>query len=424
MADALLSRLALPRIRRALGEAACVVLSGPRGSGKTTLCRVLEGPRNGESGGTPWRRYSSLADPKTRGALREDTALLAAGRPLTLEDVEYDRGALRRVFRAANGATGPGAFLLTSAAHLDLLPWRLPPSPTAVATVRVWPLTRREAEGGGPGLWPRLLESPDARWRSIVAQARSKPSRPLWPFGPEGDDWRPRVRAGGFPGARGIRRAADRRRWFSSYLTRFLTEDIERLSSVGSPAAVRRLLGAAALRLGQILNQTALGRATRTPQPTVRRHLRLLEAAGWLVLLPAWLEPTRKRLIRAPRTYWSDPGLAMHLADDPEPAEPHLQNLVLLDLLAWRDAAAERVQLFHWRTATDAEVDFVVETDLGVLPLAVTTRTEPGPEDIDRLQTFRRLYVELARPGLVLHTGSRTEWVADDILAAPWWRVA
>jgi MFS family permease len=68
-----------------------------------------------------------------------------------------------------------------------------------------------------------------------------------------------------------------------------------------------------------------------------------------------------KRLIKAPKIYWGDTGLAMHLAEAEEPGGAHLENLVLHDLLAWRDARVERAQVGYWRTSIGEEVDFVIE---------------------------------------------------------------
>jgi uncharacterized protein len=69
-----------------------------------------------------------------------------------------------------------------------------------------------------------------------------------------------------------------------------------------------------------------------------------------LVRLPAYAVNRTKRLIKAPKIYWGDTGVAMQLAETEEPGGAHLENLVLKDLLAWRDARIERAELGYWRT--------------------------------------------------------------------------
>jgi len=85
------------------------------------------------------------------------------------------------------------------------------------------------------------------------------------------------------------------------------------------------------------------------PQPTVHRYLNLLETSFLLVRLPAYAVNRTKRLIKTPKLYWGDVGLALHLGGLPEPTGAHLENVVLHDLLCWRDARVERPEILYWR---------------------------------------------------------------------------
>jgi predicted AAA+ superfamily ATPase len=112
--------------------------------------------------------------------------------------------------------------------------------------------------------------------------------------------------------------------------------------------------------MGQLVNQAELGRDVSLPQPIVHRWLNLLETSYLLVRLPAYAVNRTKRLIKAPKIYWGDTGIALHLAEIAEPPA-HLENVVLQDLLAWRDARIERAESGYWRTAVGEEVDFLIE---------------------------------------------------------------
>jgi uncharacterized protein len=96
---------------------------------------------------------------------------------------------------------------------------------------------------------------------------------------------------------------------------------------------------------------------------------------------------------------------------------------VLHDLLAWRDARSEPAELHHWRTTTGEEVDLVVEVAGRLLPIEVKSTEKPRLGDARALRGFRLEYGEVARSGLLLHTGQHTEWLAPGVLAVPWWRV-
>ncbi|MGH8254589.1 MAG: DUF4143 domain-containing protein [Steroidobacteraceae bacterium] len=91
-----------------------------------------------------------------------------------------------------------------------------------------------------------------------------------------------------------------------------------------------------------LLNQTELGRDVGISQPQVHRFMNLMETSFQAIRLPAYSVIRTKRLIKAPKLYWCDTALALHLAAESEPRGPHLENLVLMDLLAWRDRQARR----------------------------------------------------------------------------------
>ena len=127
--------------------------------------------------------------------------------------------------------------------------------------------------------------------------------------------------------------------------------------------------------------------------------------------------------MRRPKLYAGDVGLALHLAGTPEPNGAHLENLVLHDLLCWRDARQAAAELLYWRTHAGQEVDLVVESDGRLLPIEVKATSRPRLSGVAGLRAFRAEYGEASRAGLLLHTGSLLEWITPDVLAAPWWAV-
>ncbi len=180
---------------------------------------------------------------------------------------------------------------------------------------------------------------------------------------------------------------------------------------------------AACLRLGNLVNQTELGRDVGSPQPTVRRHLDLLDISYQLVRLPAYAVNRTKRLIKTPKLYWTDTGLAMYLSGETETRGGHFENLILCDLLAWRGVSPGAVELFYWRTSGGEEVDLVVESQGQLLPIEIKATRRPRLGDASALRTFRNEYPESSRAGLLLHAGTEVSWLSDGILATPWWRV-
>jgi len=383
-----------------------VVLTGARQTGKSTLAaeRVVG-----------HRRYATLDDLDVREVARRDPSqLVGSPEPLTLDEVQREPGILSAVKRAIDQDRTPGRFLLTGSANLLLMRQVSESLAGRASYLTLWPMTRREQRGDGrAGRWDELLGTPDTQWRDLLL-ATEEPAT----------DWVPLARQGGYPTpALHLHTDRDRAIWFDGYVRTYLERDLQDLASISALPDVRRLMRAAALRTGQLLNQTELGRDVGLPQPTVHRWLNLLETSYLLVRLPAYAVNRTKRLIKTSKLYWSDTGVALHLAGSPAPSGAHLENLVLHDLLAWRDARLERAEVSYWRTASGEEVDFVVECGDRLLPIEVKSGTNPSLTDATRLRSFRQEYGDRSRAGLLLHAGTRTDWLAPDVLAVPWWRV-
>jgi len=381
-----------------------VVVTGARQTGKSTLAE----------GFLPDRRYVTLDDLDVLGAVRRDPGAVFGGEePLTLDEVQREPTVLHAVKRAIDERRLPGRFLLTGSANL-LLMRRVSESLAGRASyLTLWPMTHREQRGlGRCGIWEELLLSPDAEWLDVVM---AQPDEP--------EDWRELARRGGYP-VPALQLATGRERaiWFEGYERTYLERDLQAISTVASLPDFRRLMRAAALRLGQIVNQTELGRDVALPQPTVHRYLNLIETSYMLQRLPAFRVNRASRLIKSPKLYWGDTGLALHLSGG-EPSGAHLENVILQDLVAWRDSRLERAEVLYWRTSLGEEVDFVVEAGGRLLPVEVKASRRPGLRDTVHLRKFRAEYGDAALPGLLLHTGDAVAWLTPDVLAAPWWRV-
>lgn len=383
-----------------------VVLTGARQTGKSTLVQEITLRK---------RRVFSLDDLDVVDLARRDPeALVGGAQPVTLDEVQREPELLRAVKRAIDRHRRPGQFLLTGSANLLLMRNVSESLAGRASYLTLWPMTRREQLGlGHCGVWDELIAAPDAEWPDILA---AQPA--------EAEDWRALARRGGFP-TPAVHQATARERsvWFDGYVRTYLERDLQDLSAIAALPDFRRLMRAASLRLGQLVNQTELGRDVALPQPTVRRYLNLLETSYLLVPLSPYSVNRGKRLIKTPKLYWADTGVALHLAGSAEPEGAHLENLVLQDLLVWRDSRDVPAEVLYWRTVTGEEVDFVIEIGRRLLPIEVKATPRPRLHDARHLLAFRQQYGNASRAALLLHAGKTIEWLAPDVLAAPWWRV-
>lgn len=383
-----------------------VVVTGARQTGKSTLAEQLV---------VGVRRYASLDDLDVLDLARRDPESLVGGtQPVTLDEVQREPTLLRAVKRAIDRDRKPGQFLLTGSANLLLMRQVSESLAGRASYLTLWPMTRREQRGlGRCGLWDELFAAPDNEWLDLLAAKTDMP-----------EDWCALAKRGGFPTpAVELKTANERAIWFDGYVRTYLERDLQDQASISALPDFRRLMRAASLRLGQLVNQTELGRDVALPQPTVHRWLNLLETSYLLIRVPAYSVNRTKRLIKSPKLYWGDTGVALHLAEVAEPAGAHLENLVLHDLLVWRDSRLERAEVTYWRTAIGEEVDFVIESRDRLLPIEVKATTRPRIAETAHLRTFRAEYGKRSRAGLLLHAGTTLAWLTPEVLAVPWWKV-
>lgn len=363
------------------------------------------------------RLYLTLDDLAVLERAKEAPDDLVRSAPrLVLDEVQREPALLLAIKRAVDEdrPRQNGRFVLTGSANLLLL-HKISESLAGRATyVTLWPLSHGERLGRGrPGCWSELLAAPADQWLDLVRDQQA-----------DSASWQDEVRIGGYPTPAAELAGADARRlWFDGYVRTYLERDLQALASIGNLVDFRRLMRAACLRLGNLVNQTELGRDTRIPRATVQRYLNLLESSFQMVRVEAYSVNRTKRLIKSPKLYWSDPGLALSLSGADAPSGAYLENMVLSDLLVWRDGQAPAPQVLYWRTTTNLEVDFVIEKGDGLLPIEVKATTNPGHSDTRSLRAFRDEYRDRFVGGLLLHGGEQTQWMSEGVLATPWWRV-
>ncbi|MDE0105372.1 MAG: ATP-binding protein [Bryobacterales bacterium] len=404
-------RLVARPLERALATSPVVVLMGARQTGKTTL--VQSEPYLSD------RLYLTLDDLDTREQARKSPEdVVKSATRVTLDEVQREPGVLHAVKRAVDSdrPRKTGRFLLTGSANL-LLMRRVSETLAGRATyVQLWPLTRSERIGlGACGIWTDLLATPVSGWPKLFESSESQPA-----------DWRDEAARGGYPTpALELDGHEARALWFDGYVRTYLERDLQDVAFIRDVVNFRRAMRATCLTIGTVLNQSRLGRDTGIPRATLQRYLDLMESCYQLVRVPAFSVNRTKRLVKSPRVYWSDPALALWLSGSRAALGAHLENLVLSDLLAWRDSLLPAPDVLHWRTSTAQEVDFVIESGSRLLAIEVKASSNPGHRATRGLRAFRQEYDSDGRfaGGLLLNCGKQTRWMSDRILAVPWWKV-
>jgi len=210
------------------------------------------------------------------------------------------------------------------------------------------------------------------------------------------------------------------------------------VTAVKDLATFRRFLGLLASRHGQVLNKTALAAPVGVSVPTISQWLSVLETTAQIIVVPPFYENLGKRLIKSPKIYLADSGLACHLAGIDSSAElakspfagSLFEGFIASEIIKAQINAGGRQELYYFRDEQGLEVDFILPGRSGALSLAeckaarTVTPSDAGPmkrlAEALRRKRPRRTSVSL---NLVYHpqrAPALTSAVAPGVRAWPW----
>ena len=165
--------------------------------------------------------------------------------------------------------------------------------------------------------------------------------------------------------------------WFSSYLQTYLERDVRSITAVQDLSTFRRFIALLATRHGQVLNKSDLASPLGISVPSVSRWMDILEATAQIIVMQPFYDNLGKRLIKSPRIYFSDSGMACHLLGIETEAEleksPFMgaifEGFIASEIVKAQANAGKRRELYYFRDQQGLEVDFVVPGKNGSVTL-------------------------------------------------------
>ncbi|MBK7975388.1 MAG: ATP-binding protein [Deltaproteobacteria bacterium] len=218
---------------------------------------------------------------------------------------------------------------------------------------------------------------------------------------------------GGFPEV--VLRPRTASIWFRSYVQTYLERDVRSVTAIRDLATFRRFIALVASRTGQILNKTDLAAPLGVTVPTITEWLEILQITGQILLVPPFYENFGKRLIKSPKLYFVDSGLACHLLHvdtasqlSSSPFRGALwEGFVASEIVKAQLNAGRRTELYYFRDQQGLEVDFLVPNRSGRLALieAKGSRT-PSPQMAEPLARLARAVKSYDTDRWVVYPGS------------------
>lgn len=226
---------------------------------------------------------------------------------------------------------------------------------------------------------------------------------------------------GGFPEV--VLRPRDRSLWFESYLQTYLERDVRAVLNVRDLSTFRRFLTLLATRTGQLLNKADLAAPLGVSIPTIGEWIGVLEVTGQLFVVPPYFENLGKRLVKTPKVFLADSGLACHLLGittmedwERSPFKGALfEGWVASEIVKSQLNTGQRRELYFFRDHQGLEVDFLFRRGTETLLVEAKASSTPLPRDAAHVAQLAER-ISGSATALVVYRRGRTRPVTEAIL--------
>lgn len=202
--------------------------------------------------------------------------------------------------------------------------------------------------------------------------------------------------------------------WYSSYVLTYLERDVRQIADIKDLATFQRFLKLCAGRVGQLLNIASLATDANISQPTAKAWLSLLQASYIIYLLQPHHKNFNKRLIKTPKLYFYDTGLACHLLEIAMEQQVMLHYMrgaliecfIISDFFKQSYNLGRQPSLYFWRDNHGNEVDCLIERALDLIPIEIKASKAINTRYFDGVHFWQELAGSEGTPGIVIYTGS------------------
>ena len=383
-----------------------LMLTGPRQVGKTTLLAMCS------AGG---RAYVTLDDLDMRRLAQQDPALFLQTwpAPVTIDEVQYAPQLFSAIKMAVDKDGRNGLYWLTGSQKFELMTGLTESLAGRVAIVDLLGLSQAEQQ-------ERALQSqpfvPTAEW---ISRARNL-AQPVSLKALYEQIWLgsyPRLVAQG-PQSRDV--------YYRSYVQTYIQRDVQDLLKISDPLSFHRFLSVTAARTGQLLNYANMANELDIDNKTVKAWLSVLQASGLVYLLQPYHGNLTKRMIKSPKLYFLDTGLAAYLTKwgSPEALEagsmsgPMLETWAVSEILKSYWHNGKEAPLYFYRDTLKNEIDLLIEADDVVYPVEIKKTASPSTQAGRQFAAAQNVGKTVG-PGAVLCLTARDLPLSASVTAIP-----
>ena len=379
----MIERVAGKLVKTLASEFKVVAITGPRQSGKTTLARFAFDDKP----------YASLEEPDVRVFAEADPRGFLAQFPhgAVLDEVQRVPGLLSYIQGIVDTRKQPGQFILTGSEHFGLVHHITQSLAGRAGFLRLLPFSAAELKQAGllPGEIMELLFK--GGYPPIYDQ----------PVVPE--------------------------RWYNAYITTYIERDVRQLQNIRDLSLFQRFLALCAGNTGQLLNMARIGADCGINHETARIWLSVLEASYIIFRLQPHHRNFRKRLVKTPKLYFWDTGLASRLLGIETAHQLHthplrgalFENWVISEAYKQRGAQGKSDNFYFWRNNTGLEVDLLIDTGTSLHPIEIKSGTTIAQDWLGPLRQWLDLAGDAGAKPAIVYGGKECQ-TRKGVLIVPW----
>lgn len=368
-----------PRLVRLFGQYPIVTVTGPRQAGKTTLCRNT----------FPELGYANLEDHDVREFAETDPRRFLAQFPdgAVLDEIQHVPKLLSSLQVLVDEERRNGRFVLTGSEQFGLTRTISQSLAGRTALLRLLPLTLAERRLAGAG---------DTVEEILYSGCY------------------PRIHDEGLNPNQAL----------ADYLVTYVERDAVRIGGIRDLAAFRRFIRLSAGRVSHVVNLESLGDDAGVSQPTARAWLEVLEASDIVFRLEPHYTNVRKRIVKSPKLYFGDVGLASHLigirsagqlAAHPQRGQL-FENAAVVEAVKHSHNHGLYAELSFFRTGDGLECDLLYPTPAGLAAVEIKSGATVSGAWFARLGRIRRTLPEVSSAAIVYGGTERQHRTAGDVV--------